>query len=321
MEPLAPSEPSATFIGALRGRSIVSSLDLTASETLSVIEAGLRLKAAGLKGEHPLRSQCLAMIFEKQSCRTRVTFETAMVQLGGHPIYLTQADIGLGTRETVPDIAKNLSRWVQGIIARTFAHGTVVQLAENASVPVINALSDLEHPCQALADFMTIVERAGTAKGFTLAWIGDGNNVCHSLMLTGVRLGARIQVATPAGYEPDPAVVGAAIAAGHETGGSVALFDDPAQAAAGAGAVYTDVWTSMGQEAERAQRLRDFTGFQVDRRLMDAAANGAFFLHCLPAHRGEEVSAEVIDGPDSAVFDEAENRLWVQKALLAMTMG
>lgn len=317
-----PHTNSHTFTGALRGKNVLSSADLSAAETKAVLMAAMELKRLGRgTGGLPLAGQCLALVFEKPSNRTRVTFETAVVQLGGHPIYLTQADIGLGTRESVPDVAHNLSRWVQGIAARTFKHSTVVDLAENATIPVINALSDHEHPCQALADFQTICERAGSAQGFTLAWVGDGNNVCHSVMLTGARLGAHVRVAAPAGYYPDSAVIKQAEADASASGGSIRILENPHEAVEGAGAIYADVWTSMGQEAEREHRLQVFAPYQVNTELLRLAGPDAFVLHCLPAHRGEEITAEVLDGPQSAVLDQAENRLWAQKALLAMIMG
>jgi ornithine carbamoyltransferase len=311
-----------TWSGKLAGRNLLSSADLSAAETIAVLQAAAALKAAGRTGSPlALQNQCLALVFEKQSCRTRVTFEAGMVQLGGHPIYLTQADIGLGTRETAPDVAQNLGRWVQGIAARTYSHETVWELARYAGIPVINALSDREHPCQALADFQTIIERAGTAAGFPLAWIGDGNNVCHSLLLAGARLGAHVKVASPKGYAPDPAIVRAAAVEAAAQGGSIELIPDPREAVRGARAVYTDVWTSMGQESEREARIKQFEAYQVNSVLMKLADPDAILLHCLPAHRGEEVTAEVLEGPQSAVLDQAENRLHAQKALLLMMMG
>ncbi|HET6385889.1 MAG TPA: ornithine carbamoyltransferase [Armatimonadota bacterium] len=310
-----------SFWGALRGRSVLSSADLSVDETAMALQAAMELKAERNLAPAPLHGQCLALIFEKPSLRTRVTFETAFVQLGGHPIYLAPGDIGLGTRETVPDVARNLSRWVQGIVARTFAHHTVEELAQFGTIPVINALSDREHPCQALADFQTILERAGSVRDFPIAWIGDGNNVCHSFLLTGARLGAEIRVASPPGYTPDRAIVREAKADAAKNGGSITIMPDAFDAVRGAGAVYTDVWTSMGQETERDERLMLFQGYQVNAELMREARPDAFVLHCLPAHRGEEITAEVLDGPQSAVLDQAENRLHAQKALLAMLMG
>jgi ornithine carbamoyltransferase len=311
------------FIGLLRGRDLLSSADLSIEETRAALVAASVLKTQNSRegSPPPLHGQSLALIFEKPSLRTRVTFEVAMSQLGGHPIYLPASDIQLGQRESVPDVARNLSRWVQGIVARTFSHDTLVALAEHGSVPVINALSDREHPCQALADFLTIVERAGSAAGFTLAYVGDGNNVCHSLLLTGARLGAHVRVATPKGYEPDDGIVKAAAQAAHQTGGSITLFGNPLEAVHGAQAVYTDVWTSMGQEAETEERIRVFMPYQVNSRMMAAALPGAFVMHCLPAHRGQEITNDVIDSPQSAVLDQAENRLHAQKAILAMTLG
>ena len=314
-----PMRPNGQMI---RGRDLVSSADLSPEETHEVIRLAIGMKSIGIEeaGARPMLGESVALIFEKQSCRTRVTFEAGLVQLGAHPIFLTQADIGLGTRESIPDIARNLSRWVSGIVARTYAHKTVVDLAEYASVPVINALSDREHPCQALADFQTIIERAGSAPGFNLAYIGDGNNVLHSLLIVGAQLGVNICSATPAGYDPDPEIVSLAQNIAAVSGSKLSFTRDPFEAVRGAEAVYTDVWTSMGQEAERDQRLKVFAPYQVNARLM-AEASGAFVLHCLPAHRGEEITDDVIDGPQSAVLDQAENRLWAQKALVAMTMA
>jgi ornithine carbamoyltransferase len=282
--------------------------------------------ARSLKGERRidprahldlLAGKTLAMLFEKPSLRTRVTFEAGMTQLGGHAIYLQPSDVQLGKRESVADAARNLERWVDAIMARTFLHSTIVELAAHADVPVINGLSDREHPCQALADFLTLEEKRGNAAGLRLAYVGDGNNVAHSLMLMGAKLGTHVVVACPDGYAPDLGVTAAARASAAASGGSVTIVHDPIAGVADADAIYTDVWTSMGQEAEMAARAKVFPPFQVNAALVAAARPDAIVLHCLPAHRGEEITDDVMDGPHSVVFDQAENRLHAQKALLA----
>lgn len=284
-----------------------------------VLDLAAYLKRRGPRGgDAPLHGRSVALLFEKPSLRTRTTFEVAIHQLGGQPIYLGKDEVNLGVRETVADVARNLERWVDMVVIRTFDHARVVELAQYAHVPVINALSDHEHPCQALADMLTLREHAGDLAGLTLAYVGDGNNVAHSLLHASAALGVHMRVATPPGYVPDPAVVSAARRRGAITGSTITLTSDPYAAAEGADAIYTDVWTSMGSEHERETRLAAFAGFQVDAGLMEHAAPGALFMHCLPAHRGEEVSADVIDGLQSVVFDQAENRLHVQKALMTL---
>jgi ornithine carbamoyltransferase len=268
-----------------------------------------------------LAGRFLALILEKPSLRTRVTFEVGMRSLGGTAIFLDQTVSRLGERESIPDVARNLSRWVHGIVARVFEQSELEQLAEYASVPVINALSDRFHPCQAYADFFTLRERYGTLRGLKLAYVGDGNNVCHSLITVAARVGARLRIATPAGYEPDAAILAEARQAARETRGSVETFHSPEEAVAGAQAVYTDVWASMGQEDEAAARAKIFAPFQVNDALMKQAAPDALFMHCLPAHRGGEVTDSVMDSPRSIVFDQAENRLHVQKAILLMLLS
>jgi ornithine carbamoyltransferase len=268
-----------------------------------------------------LAGRFLALILEKPSLRTRVTFEVGMRSLGGTAIFLDQTVSRLGERESIPDVARNLSRWVHGIVARVFEQSELEQLAEYASVPVINALSDRFHPCQAYADFFTLRERYDTLRGVKLAYVGDGNNVCHSLMTVAARVGARLCIATPAGYEPDAAILAEARQAARETRGSVEIFHSPEEAVAGAQAVYTDVWASMGQEDEAAARAKIFAPFQVNDALMKHAAPDALFMHCLPAHRGGEVTDSVMDSPRSIVFDQAENRLHVQKAILLMLLS
>ncbi len=296
----------------LVGSDFLTLSERTRAELEFLLQLALQVKARPEQVRGALDGKTLAMLFEKPSLRTRATFEIGMNQLGGRALYFNPQEVGLGTRESVPDVARNLSRWVDVIMARVFAHATVAGLAEHSTVPVINGLSDFEHPCQALGDFQTLLEHKGRLDGLTLAWLGDGNNVCHSLIAGAARLGIRMRVVTPPGYEPDPAVVKDARAAG----GDVTLTHDPAEAVAGADAVYTDVWASMGQENEAVERAKVFRPFQVNAGLMRRAAPQALFMHCLPAHRGDEVTDEVMDAPYSVVFDQAENRLHSQKAIL-----
>ena len=263
-----------------------------------------------------LAGRFLALIFEKPSLRTRVTFEVGIASLGGASVFLDHTAMRLGQRESIRDVAKNLERWVQGIVARTFSQDSLDQLAAHGRIPVINALSDRFHPCQALSDFFTLEERFTTLRGLKVAYVGDGNNVCHSLLTIGARAGALIRVATPTGFEPDPAVVSEAKRVARETRGKIEILQSPEEAVADAQAIYTDVWASMGQEAETATREVAFAGYQVNDALFSLAAPDAVFLHCLPAHRGSEVTDGVIDSPRSIVFDQAENRLHVQKAIL-----
>ena len=302
-------------------RDYVNENDWSSAEIEAVLDLASRIKADPAKWREALLGKTLAMIFEKSSTRTRVSFEAGMFQLGGLGMFLSSRDLQLGRGEPISDTARVLSRYVDGIMARTFAHATVEGLADGATVPVINGLSDLLHPCQALADFQTVRERFGSARGFPLAYVGDGNNVAHSLLLTGAKLGARVAVVTPPGFAPAPQVVAWAQAAAQETGGSILVTTSIEEGVAGARAVYTDVWASMGQEDEAAKRAGKFEPYRVTRRVMKTAAPDAIFLHCLPAHRGEEVEAEVIDSPASAVFDQAENRLHAQKALLVTLLG
>jgi ornithine carbamoyltransferase len=263
-----------------------------------------------------LAGRFLALIFEKPSLRTRVAFEVGISSLGGSSVFLDHTETKLGQRESIPDVARSLERWIDGIVARTFTQESIDALAQNASIPVINALSDRYHPCQALSDFLTLQERFGGLRGLKLAYVGDGNNVCHSLLSVAARAGTHLRIATPSGYDPDPAVVSEAKRTARETRGKIELCNSPEEAVAGAQAIYTDVWTSMGQEEESAAREAAFAGYQVNDALFSHAAPDAVFMHCLPAHRGSEVSAEVIDSPRSIVFDQAENRLHMQKAIL-----
>lgn len=268
-----------------------------------------------------LDAKQMVMFFEKASLRTRLTFETAINTLGGNAIFVDQTQSPLGERESLADMARNLERWVSIIVLRTYAHDTITEMAQYATCPVINALSDLEHPCQALADFMTIEERFGSAKGLKFTYVGDGNNVCHSLMLTAAQLGAHCTVGSPKNYAPKADIIAQAHAIANETGGSVNLVSDPVVAVTGADAVYTDVCTSMGFEHEVTKRAPIFKPYQVNEQLMAHATPNAVFMHCLPAHRNAEVTDTVLDGPQSVVFDQAENRMHAQKALLLLLLG
>ena len=302
-------------------KDFLSIRDLSLYEFSRALDLAAEIKKRPRQFRRSLEGKILAMIFQKPSLRTRMTFEAGMLQLGGEAIYLAPSDIQMGSRESAYDIGKNLERWVDGIMIRTFGHQIAVDLARATRLPVINALTDLSHPCQGLADFFTLREHKGTLGGLKLAYVGDGNNVCHSLLLAAARGGTKMAVGTPAGYEPNPEIVRAARADGAETGFEVALTTSPEEAVAGADAVYTDVWASMGQEAEKEKRARIFAPFQVNTRLMSLAKKDAIFMHCLPAHRGEEVTDEVIDSPNSVVYDQAENRLHIQKVILNLLMG
>ncbi len=305
-------------------RHFLSAADLNRTEVEALLDRAAALKAAwrsGMNDDRPLIGQTLALVFEKPSLRTRVAFEAGMTQLGGHPSYLSANDIDMGGRESVPDVARNLSRWVAIIAARVFKHATIETLARYASVPVINALSDREHPCQALADMLTLREHFGRLQGLTLAYVGDGNNVCHSLMLLGVTLGVNVRIGCPPDYRPAPDIVELAEQLADRHGATLTITASPQEAVTGADAVYTDVWASMGQEHEAARRRPVFTPYQVNAALMAHAAPHALAMHCLPAHRGEEITADVIDGPQSVVFEQAENRLHVQKALILLLLG
>jgi ornithine carbamoyltransferase len=298
---------------------LLSTRDLTREEVFQLFRVTAALKGRQKAGDRtvPLAGRTLALIFEKPSLRTRVTFEVGMTQLGGAAIYLPAQEIGLGVRESVPDIARNLSRWVDIIAVRTFRHATVETLASHAAVPVVNGLSDLEHPCQALADFFTLWERGLDLTKIRLAWIGDGNNVCHSLLLLAALLGTPMTVASPPGYAPDPAIQAAARA----LGGRLTLTTDPREAARSVDVLYTDVWVSMGQEPEREKRLTAFQGYQINETLLAGAKPGVLVMHCLPAHRGEEIAESVLDGQQSVVLDQAGNRLHAQKAVILHLLG
>jgi ornithine carbamoyltransferase len=298
----------------MKSKHLLLISDMSGDEIQSLISEAIELKDKWVT-KH--KNKVLALLFEKQSLRTRVSFEMAMRQLGGQVINLSQAEVGLGGRESVEDVARVLGRYVDIIAARTFSHKTVEKLAEYSGVPVINALSDLEHPCQALADLLTIYEKKGTLKGLTLGYIGDGNNVAHSLMLASALTGMNFRIASPPGYSVQDSILKQAQGYASKSGSNILWTTEPKTAVKDADIVYTDVWTSMGQEAETKQRQKAFAGYYVDSKMMALAKKDAIFMHDLPAHRGEEVTSDVIDGPQSVVFDQAENRLHAQKALLA----
>jgi len=304
-------------------RHLLTLDDVTRDDVEGLFDLAAALKAKQRQAilYAPLQGKTLAMIFEKPSLRTRVTFEAGMTQLGGHAIYLAPGDIRLGQRETVQDAARNLERWVDGIVARTFSHQMVERLALYSRIPVINGLSDGHHPVQILCDLFTLWERRRVVAGLRVAFIGDGNNVCHSWLQGAAKLGVHFTLACPLGYEPDPAILARAQEEAKTSGARLEVIHDPRVAARGADVMYTDVWASMGQEDERARRLRDFQGFQIDGALVDLAGRDVVVMHCLPAHRGEEITDEVMDGPRSIVFDEAENRLHMQKAILVTLLG
>jgi ornithine carbamoyltransferase len=295
---------------------LLTGMEWTPAQLRHFFRLSADIKAHPDRYRTALAGQVFTLIFENPSLRTRMTFEVGIANLGGTSIFLDHTATRLGEREPIRDIAKNLERWVQGIIARVFAQESLEELARNAKIPVINALSDQFHPCQALADFFTLEERFGGLRGLKFAYVGDGNNMCHSLLTIGARAGAHIRVATPAGYEPDETIVAESKKVARETRGKIEIVRAPKDAVAGAQAVYTDVWAGMGQESETAAREADFAGYQVNEKLFAQAASNAVFMHCLPAHRGLEVTAGVIDSPRSIIYDQAENRLHVQKAIL-----
>ena len=303
----------------LSGRDCLTLAEFSTEEISLILDEALRMKTLqkGRIPYRPLRGLTLAMVFQKPSNRTRVSFEVGMYQLGGHALHLSPEEIQIGKRETPSDTGRVLARYIDAIMVRTFDHGDLEELAGAASVPVINGLSDTHHPCQALADLMTVREELGTVEGTKIAYVGDGNNVAHSLAIACSLTGAELTIAHPAGHGPDGEIVRLASSLGTVP----CLTEDPGEAVAGASVVYTDVWASMGQETEAEQRKQTFAPYQVDEALMETAAEDAIFLHCLPAHRGQEVTAGVIDGPKSRVFDQAENRLHAQKALLYLLMG
>ncbi len=302
-------------------KDFLSIRDFSSQEIGHFLRVACQVKAKPELFTEALRGKTLAMIFEKPSLRTRVTFDVGIEQLGGHPLYLSPAEINLGKRESVYDVAKNLERMVQGIMIRTFAHDIVVEMAKHASIPVINGLTDYSHPCQAMADYLTMLEVKGRIAGLKIAFVGDGNNVARSLMFAGAQLGANVWVATPRGYEPDAESMKWACRRSEETDGTCNVTNDAELACSDADVVYTDIWASMGQEAEAQRKEQIFRPYQVNAELFGLAKPEAIFLHCLPAHRGDEVTDEVIDSPRSFVFQQAENRLHVQKAIMLELMS
>ena len=305
----------------MRANSFLSTHDLTADQVQGLFDLTSKVKSDPGNYSSALAGKSLAMIFQKSSTRTRVSFEVGMYQLGGQALFLSSADIQLGRGETISDTAQVLSRYNHGIMARTYAHDDVVQLAEHGTIPVINGLTDLLHPCQAMADYFTLQEVFGDLRGRKLTYIGDGNNVAHSLLLAAPRVGMNIAVATPPGFEPNAEIVNMAQGGARDAGVKIEVTQDPIAAATDASAIYTDVWASMGQEEDAERRLALFDGFKVDTDLMSKALPEAIFLHCLPCHREEEVSAAVADGPQSRIFDQAENRMHVQKAIMLWLMA
>lgn len=305
----------------LDGRDLCSIADLSVEEMAAIMELAHAVKTHPEDFRHALDAKQMVLFFEKASLRTRLTFETAINTVGGNAVFVDQTQSPLGERESLADMARNLERWMSVIVLRTYAHDTITEMAGYSSVPVINALSDLEHPCQAIADFFTLEERFGSAEGLRFTYVGDGNNVCHSLMLTAAQLGAHCTVATPKGFTPKLDIIHKAIEISEATGGSITLLNNPVKAVTGAHAVYTDVCTSMGFEHEATKRAPIFKPYQVNEALMLQADPDAVFMHCLPAHRNAEVTDAVLDGPQSIVFDQAENRMHAQKALLLMLLG
>jgi len=322
--PATPIEQDADVraaVARMNGEDLCSIADLSAAEVRALLKIGHDVKRNPRKYRHALDAKQMVLMFEKASLRTRLSFETGINTLGGNAIFFDQTNSPLGERESIPDVARNLERWVDVIVLRTYAHDTVTEMAAHSRVPVINALSDFEHPCQALADFMTLEEHFGSVKGLNFTYIGDGNNVAHSLMLTGAQLGANVTVATPRGYSPDIEIVTRAreIAAANDC--ELRLTQDPQAAAEGSDAIYTDVCVSMGMEHESTKRAPIFRPFQVNEALMAKANPNAVFMHCLPARRNAEVTDGVLDGPSSIIFDQAENRMHAQKALLLLLLG
>ncbi len=305
---------------SVSGRDLISIQDFTPEELACTLELAAAMKARPADYRGTLSGKQIVLFFEKPSLRTRLTFEAGINSLGGVSFFVDQTQSRLGARESLSDVAHNLERWVDGVVLRTFAHETVTTMATHASIPVINALSELEHPCQALADMLTLQEHFGDLRNVRLAYVGDGNNVAHSLMLAAASLGATISVGTPKGYEPSEAILTAAQELAAASGGGVQVVNDPMEAMAEADAVYTDVWASMGQEDEAAKRREIFLPFQVNQKLFSYAAKHAIFMHCLPAHRGDEVAPAVIDSSRSVVFDQAENRLHIQKAIMVLLL-
>ena len=309
-----------TTLGTLPVPDLISTAQLGPGDISAVFETATALKA-DRRGHRPLEGAKLAMLFEKESMRTRFTFDIGIQELGGSAVFLDHRHARIGSRESIADLGRNLERWVDGVVMRMYRHRHVEELAENCDKPVINGLSDLLHPCQALSDLFTLQEHWGELAGKRLTYVGDGNNTCHSLLQTGARMGMHVTVACPEGYEPNARVLNDAMNAATESGAKIEIVEDPGEGVEGADAVYTDVWASMGQEDEIEERAAIFHAYRVDAALMERAGADALFMHCLPAHRGAEVTNDVIDGKNSIVFDIAENRLHVQKALMAMLMS
>jgi len=305
----------------LQLKDLISIKDLSISDIEGIFALTAKLKGEGkISKDEPLKGKTLGLIFQKPSLRTKVSFAVAMAQLGGSAIYLAPEEVKLGEREAIKDVARTLSRYLDGMVARTFKHEDIIELARYSTIPVINGLSDFSHPCQALSDLFTVKEKKGNLKGLKIAFVGDGNNVCNSLLMTSGRLGADIAVAIPKGYEPDKEVVKIALDFAAVTGSKVTICSDPEKAVSGADVIYTDVWTSMGQEKEKAKRLKAFKGFQINGRLCSNANKDYLIMHCLPAHRGEEITDECMESAHSVVFDQAENRLHVEKAILLLLL-
>ncbi|OMF81807.1 ornithine carbamoyltransferase [Paenibacillus glucanolyticus] len=308
---------------SLKGRDMIELDEYSTEEIQFLLDSAIEIKRKQKNGEvyQPLKGKTIGLIFEKSSTRTRISFETGMFQLGGHALFLSKNDIQLGRGEPISDMAQVMSRYLDGLMIRTFGHDNVVNLAKYASIPVINGLSDMAHPCQVLADLQTVLEHKGKLKGLKMAFIGDGNNMAHSLLIGGAKMGMHVAVASPKGYEADASIVKLSEDIAAQTGGSITITQDPIEAAKDADVIYTDVWASMGFEEEQAQREVAFADYQVNEELVKAAKPDYLFLHCLPAHRGEEVSEGVIDGVNSVIFDQAENRLHAQKALMVALMA
>lgn len=308
--------------GAFKGRDFLTLLDYSSEEIFYLLDQAKQLKAAQKEGNCPplLQGKSLGMLFENSSTRTRVSFEVGMTQLGGHALFLSPRDLQIGRGEPISDTAQVLSRFVDAIMVRTNSHEKVEELAEYASIPIINALTDYYHPCQAMADLLTIAEHKGDFRGLKMTYVGDGNNMSHSLMIAAAKVGMDVAVATPKGYEMLDWIIEKAEAVAKETGSIITLTNDPVEAVKNADVLYTDVWASMGFEAEQAERMKAFADYQVNAELAKHAKDDYIFLHCLPAHRGEEVASDVIDSKHSVIFDEAENRLHAQKAILAALM-
>lgn len=306
----------------MKGKDLVSIHDLSREEVDQILDTATVLKMKQQLGElyHPLKGKTLGMIFQKASTRTRVSFEVGMWQLGGYALFLSANDLQLKRGETISDTAKNLSRYLDGIMIRTYSHQDVVDLAEASTVPVINGLTDLLHPCQVLSDLFSIREKKQALDNLTLTYIGDGNNMAHSLMFGGAKMGLHVIICSPSGFEPDPEVTRLSRLDAAKTGATITIRDDPLEAVGGADIIYTDVWASMGKEDEQEERLKTFKRYQVNSALLEKAKEDVLVMHCLPAHRGQEITEEVIDGPRSIVFDQAENRLHVQKAIMALIM-